>query len=139
MDKETIDATTLTYEKLIMMLKSGAKDNIALAMTILKTEHPAMWVSLIGFSGEGVITEGLVLQLAKSSAVSVGSVAKYRGMKEGPEMVITDLMIKPTKSIVKTDAYCTMVTCKYFNRSNQSFMTIQDRLECFEILSSKPQ
>ena len=134
MDKKTIDSTTYTYEKLLEMRKSGLKDNINLAMIVLKSEHPAMWASLLTFTGEGPVTEALVKQLSLSASVSVGNTAKYRGMKDCPEMVITDLALKPTKSIVKTDTYHTLVTCKYFNRSNQSFMTIQDRLECFEIL-----
>lgn len=121
------------YQKLVGLLTSGIKENIDLAMTVLKHHHPAMWCALLNYTGIGEVNEEILKKLSIQGTLSLGNRVKYRGMENCPQMVVTHMALQPQKSAFGNNYY-TKVTCKYFNKSTQTFVTIEDRMECFEIL-----
>lgn len=131
--QEELDMVNVDYDKIVKLLASGEASSIALAMTVLRKVHPAMWTALAGYIGTEPVTEDLIKQLSRQGMVNIGHKVKYRGLDESPVMVITAMQIQNAKSSVG-DRYFTTAECKYFNKSKQEFCTVKDRLECFEVL-----
>ncbi len=119
--------------KIVELFKSGIKENVDLAMTICKSEHPVLWAAMLGVTGAGEITTDILNQIASTRLFSIGNRVRYKGMDSSPYMVISKAELIKTSSIIGV-TYHTKLTCKYYNKSTQAFCMTEDRAECFEVI-----
>jgi hypothetical protein len=54
-------------------------------------------------------------------------------------MVVTNIEIKTVNGLGGKQTYYTNVKCKWYNKSTQSFSSIDEKLECLEIIEPKKQ
>ena len=123
-------------EKIVDLLKSKIQENVDLAMSVCRVEYPFLWVALLGFTGLGEISSEILNEVAKKRLFNVGTRVKYKGMDGSPIMVVIKAEMSKQHSLVGT-TYITNLTCKYYNKSTQSFSTTIDRVECFELIDIK--
>lgn len=128
-------------EKVTKLLESKDPEAKILGYRLLQEEEPAVWAALLCYTGIGDITaELLELLHSKDSLLNIGHIIKYKGMPNCPCMVVTEIQVLTSNTGVPASRkYYTQVTGKYFNKSNQSFIAIKDRLECFEIVNIKKE
>jgi len=132
-------------EKIKMLLKAGDPESINLALEVCKIEHPAIWAALLNYTGVLSSFNGSSPQAGIGSApkdqilahiadnrhiLNIGHKVRYRGMEGCPTMVVTSISVE-----YKGTLYITKVEAKYYNKSSQSFCSVADRIECFEILT----
>lgn len=118
-------------EKVKTLLASADEEAHRLGMEICRTQHPALWASLMSFTGYGKITIEAISVIHRHSGLSIGMPVRYRGMDGSPNMVVTNIKFT-TSNIGGREMYYTYLVCKYFQRSSQVFSTVEDRVECFE-------
>lgn len=134
-------------ERIIDML-SGGQEMRGLGLTLLREYSPAAWACLCNYTGWGNGPVGEVLEeMHKNKYTNIGDIVRYRGMPESPNMVITNIVLRPTPPSGSTYSpnprtfsesfYHTDVTVRYWNKSKQELNSVTDRLECFEIVNLK--
>lgn len=125
-------------EKVLLLINSDNESKV-LGYKLLREEEPAIWAALLSYTGIDTVTDTLINEIfTNNPIINIGHVVKYKGMANCPEMVVTDIFVQ-TKTTTQISKYTTLVTGKYFNKSNQSFTTIKDRMECFEIIKPKKE
>ena len=125
-------------ERIVTMLSSEKEEDRVIAIQALQSEHPLVWAALTGYTGlahgrdKAVDGKKLLAAIHKSKDYSLGSNVRYKGLRESPLMVVINISASEFTSAAKLKSYAVMLECKYFNKSSQTFVTITDRLECFE-------
>src|SRR5688572_16832809 len=108
-----------------------------LMMEVVKDQYPLLWAALQGYT-YNTLTNDVMTHLEKSDFVSIGWLAKYKGLENIPLMVVTQVNIRDANRLSAAGAImATFLTCKYYNKSTQNFVEITDRVECFEFLNKK--
>ena len=127
-------------EKIITMITSKESEMNVLAMEVLKKDQPAVYAALLNYTGYQELDENAIKEIYRNKEFNIGTVVRYRGMDDCPKMVISNVELKkytPTYSTLSTTAkYWFIITAKWYNKSSQAFQSIQDRLECFEIIKN---
>lgn len=127
-------------EKIKEMLGSSDMEMRELGMITCKEEFPAVWAALLNFtkpaSNDSTTNQKSMEQIVNNAHCNIGSMVKYRGMEFCPTMVVSNVEVVSTQ-IANRPTYVTKITAKYFNKGNQTFMQVQDRIECFEIIKKK--
>lgn len=122
-------------EKLLQLLKAADTASLDLAMTICKTEYPAIWALLanLNVNSSDVKDRGEAVTAAlRNVHINIGDVVKYRGIDTSPTMVVTNVDMKKNTVMGTYEYFTTMITCKYYNKSSQGFSNVIDRIECFD-------
>lgn len=122
--------------KLIQMLKSPDKEMYKLGLTICQKEYPAIWAGLVNFTGIGDVTDEVLATINAYSDINIGTVVRFKGMSGSPDMVVVDAKLESIKNS-KVPAYKTIIKCRYYNKSKQTFETIEERIECFDLVPQK--
>lgn len=126
--------------KIMDLLRSGQKESYDLAMIILQKEYPAVWAAMLNFTvdlstfSDLTARSKMIEEIYKNSYINIGTKVKYRGMNQCPPMVVTTIGVNNFKGFGNTIIISTVITAKYYNKSSQSFTTVNDRIECFEII-----
>jgi hypothetical protein len=126
-----------THEmKLVQMLKSKDPEMYRLGLTICQKEYPAIWAGLVNFTGIGEITDEALATINTYNEINIGTVVRFRGMSGSPDMVVVDARLESIKG-ARTPGYKTLIKCRYYNKSKQSFETIEERIECFDVVPQR--
>lgn len=133
------------FNKLVSMMR-GDQEMKNLSLRILKEEYPSIWaayMNMVGITQD--ITPQLLIYLGTIPDINIGTIVKYRGLSGPPEMIVVAGEVKalnPGSHVnlgntltTQSQRYCVMLKCKYFNKSKQEFCIVEDRSECFEIVS----
>lgn len=122
--------------KLIQMLKSPDKEMYKLGLTICQKEYPAIWAGLVNFTGIGDVTDEVLATINSYTEINIGTIVRFRGMSGSPDMVVVDARLESIKN-TKVPGYKTVIKCRYYNKSKQSFEIIEERIECFDVVPQK--
>jgi len=120
-------------EKIKEMIASGDPEMVKLGMLTCQEKYPAVWAALLNFTRPHTkLTKEVVDEISSNSYCNIGSIVRYRGMEFAPTMVVTNIGVTTQSG---HNNLITNVTAKYFNKGNQTFNTVADRIECFEIMT----
>lgn len=119
-------------EKIKEMLVSKDKELQKLGWQLCQEKYPAVWAALLNFTRGGTVTKDHVDMIEKNPYINIGTPVRYRGMEFAPSMVVINLQLSSQSGLSTTQ-----VTAKYFNKGNQTFVSVTDRIECFEIIKKK--
>lgn len=125
-------------EKIKEMLASNDSEIYQLGMTYLRQNEPSIWAALLSYTGIAPVTGELLGLLSRMSIIHMGYNVRYRGLDDSPTIVVTEVNLAPQTSKDKSAInYKTMVSGKYFCTKTNTFVHVQDRFECFEIIDKK--
>lgn len=130
-------------DKIVEMLQ-GDKEMKELAMIAIEREYPAVHAALLNYTGYGTVNSMVVNTIENVGYINLGDNVRLRGLSGSPEMIVTAVTVTQTKINApygsineRIPSYATLINAKYWNRSKQEFVGIQDRIECFEKLKGK--